>query len=89
MSGSYTKTMRDTLLDIAEKHDVTLQQMVGNSTDRRVVRARKAFSNICYYGLGRSLAEIGRVINRDRTTIGYHVGIHIKKRPSQPLKDTS
>lgn len=88
-SGVFTRMMREVLLDVAELHSVTLEQIVGHSTERRVVKARKDFANICYYKLGRSLAEIGRVINRDRTTIGYHVGIHIKKRSTYAPKHSA
>lgn len=58
---------------VAEEHDVTVGQLLGQSRQRKHVRARWAVWAILD-AEGKSLTQIGNYFNRDHTTILHGLG---------------
>jgi hypothetical protein len=65
---------------ICEKHYITLDALRGYGRTRELVVARREFSFICYYKLGKSTSQIGKYINKDHTTIVHHLQVATGRR---------
>lgn len=66
------------LHDVATRHGVEVQDIVGRSRARRLVAARQeAFYLMKEHGY--SLSQIGRFCNRDHTTVMHGVEKHAEK----------
>jgi chromosomal replication initiation ATPase DnaA len=64
---------------IAKWHSVTLEDILGDSRERYIVNAR-AECAIHFKAQGKSYPEIGRILNRDHTSIAYLCGALTKNK---------
>lgn len=64
--------MRPIAAQVARKHGLTVAILRGRRRDRQAIRARREF---CYraHREGIGLAEIGRFVRRDRTTVNFYI----------------
>jgi chromosomal replication initiation ATPase DnaA len=67
LEGSFTKEMLDIL--ICNHFDVTMDDIRSISREREVINPRFCYSWIAKKYLLMSNAEVGEILNRDRTTI--------------------
>lgn len=65
--------MRHVILEVARVSGVTPEQITGPSRQRSRVRARQMAMLICHEYCQASLPEIGRVFNRDHSTVKHGV----------------
>jgi chromosomal replication initiation ATPase DnaA len=67
--------LRHLLVQVAFRHGITPDQMIGPQRVRRFVRARVEFCKEAF-GSGKwSSTQIGLALDRDHTTILYHAGV--------------
>ncbi|NBN62077.1 helix-turn-helix domain-containing protein [Pannonibacter tanglangensis] len=62
--------------EIAAKHRVTLADLTGPCRQRAIFRARAELAYRLRTELGWSFPRIGRLLNRDHTTIMNQVRVH-------------
>jgi len=62
---------------IVEMSDLSIAQLIGSSRREPLPVWRKRLYWLGYYGIGLSMAQIGRLAgDRDHTTIGYNLRKH-------------
>lgn len=66
--------MRGIIARIADEHGFTANDLVGTSTSRKIAYARFAAIREIKAVMGFSDIHIGRIFNRDRTTIIHALG---------------
>lgn len=72
------------LHEVATRHGVEVQDIVGRSRAKRLVAARQeAFYLMKEHGY--SMSQIGRFCNRDHTTVMHGIEKHAEKLKGQPL----
>lgn len=74
---------RQLIKDIAAEHGVPLSQIFGQCRRQRVVLARIAVAK-ALRARGDSSCKIGRLLNKDHSTISVYLG-RGKKRPIRPV----
>lgn len=62
---------RDVVEYVCKKRNVTAQAVLGRSHRRELVFARREIVFVCYRKLGKSMAEIAKIINRDHSTCSH------------------
>lgn len=68
-------TSRDILRQVARKHNVTVPMMIGASRRANISSARREAAGRMHMELGMSLAQIGRRMRRDHTTILHMIRV--------------
>jgi len=58
--------------EVAKEYGITIQELRGPNREQPLVEARVAAIKRLY-GAGLSVAETGRLVNRDHSTILYHL----------------
>lgn len=61
---------------IAADHGLTLEDLQSRKQSIRVAQARQAFMAAAYETCCYSYPEIGRVVNRDHTTVWHGINAH-------------
>ena len=83
-SSYYRNTPRDEKLalieSVAARYDVTLDQVLSRSRSGRIAAARKAAMMAVWMHYGDSSPVIGRLFNRDHTTVLAAIGMVAKRR---------
>lgn len=79
---SRSRRMADFAALISAKHNITLEQLRGNSRCRELTRARHEFMYECHQA-GHSFMAIGRYVNRDHTTCLYGARAHAARIESE------
>jgi Bacterial dnaA protein helix-turn-helix len=64
---------------VARAHGVPVEKMADPSKPTRLVHARQEAMYRGIYELGMSLSEVGRVLNRDHTTVLHGARMHMKR----------
>lgn len=64
---------------VLDSYGVTLLEFRGNRRERRIAQARAAFAYWAKIKSGRSFPEIGRMMDRDHTTVLYHARTYPEK----------
>jgi chromosomal replication initiation ATPase DnaA len=73
--GAMPPRVRAILLDVAEKHNVTAEEIVGRRRTAEIVRARRCvITKLCAITPCPSFTDIGRWLNRCHTSVLYHLG---------------
>ncbi len=57
---------------IALRHGFTHHDVLGRSRDQKIVAARRQVA-AHFAGLGKKVGDIGRIMQRDRTTVRYYL----------------
>ena len=72
---------------IVEMSDLSIAQLIGSSRREPLPVWRKRAYWLGYYGIGLSMAQIGRLAGaRDHTTIGYNLRRHAELLKSNDAK---
>jgi chromosomal replication initiator protein len=62
-------TWKDTARAVAEKHDVTLEELRGRSRKRKIAWARQEAMALVWHEHKLSTVRIGQLFGRDHTTV--------------------
>ena len=65
---------------VAKRHGITVKQIMGRSTYTEIVEARHHAMRIIHAVYGDSSTRIGRLFNRDHTTVLAALGRIAKRR---------
>ncbi|KKB09386.1 helix-turn-helix domain-containing protein [Devosia chinhatensis] len=68
--------LRPVLLEVAERHKVSVKAILARGRRPSVVKARQEFSYIACELLGFSLIAAGLILGQDRSTIRHGVAVH-------------
>lgn len=85
--SSITRKIEKAIYEICEKHDVSKKDLLGRSRLPNIVRARHGLMQHMHFNLGMSYSKIGRMMERDHTSVmhackkisGEISGIELKK----------
>lgn len=67
------RTMKDIVQEVSQRHGVSVEEIMGSSTEQRVVRPRMEAYGIIRAELQHSFTMIGNFFGRDHTTILHGV----------------
>ena len=68
-------TSRDIMLQVARKHHVSIPMLIGDARRANIMAARREAAGRMHMELGMSLAQIGRRMRRDHTTILHMIRV--------------
>ena len=71
-TDDYRQTCKEIALEIVAEHGITVEELISRSRRLRLVAARKAFIKKCAKS-GKQLSIVARFLQRDHTTISYHM----------------
>ena len=74
---------KELILEIAKKHNITPEELVGTSRKIDIAEARQEFMHACHEQ-GMSIAEIARFLDRDQSTVAYGIKVH-KNKDTNPF----
>lgn len=66
------------ILEIANQYNITPEELVGRSRKINIAEARQELMHKCHEH-GMSIAEIGRLLGRDHSTVAYGIKVHENK----------
>lgn len=69
---------KELILEIANKYNITPEELVGSSRKIDIAEARQEFMHACHKQ-GMSIAEIARLLGRDQSTVAYGIKVHENK----------
>lgn len=76
-------SMKKLKLLVCEKYGIEIGNLEGINKSAEIVKARKEFINIAHKVLGKSSYQIAKTLNKDHTSILYHLG-----KVSEQTKET-
>ncbi len=74
------------VVDVADAHFVTVEDLLGQRRSASIVAARRAAMAAIYLA-GKSMPEVGALLGRDHTTVLSHLrkaGVERRPRPGKP-----
>lgn len=69
----------DALRRIADRHLATMDEVLGRGREKHIAHARAEFVHVLRSGTGLSFPAIGRLVDRDHTTIMQADAIHAER----------
>ena len=73
--------MYDIAHQVCRKHEITIDNLKSKERTRDFVLARIEFTKRCFIELNKSMAAIGKFLNRDHTTAIYYKNKVYKNAP--------
>ena len=73
--------MYDIAHQVCQKHEITIDNLKSKERTRDHVLARIEFTKRCFIELNKSMAAIGKFLNRDHTTAIYYKNKVYKNAP--------
>ena len=73
--------MYDIAHQVCQKHEITIDNLKSKERTREYVLARIEFTKRCFIELNKSMAAIGKFLNRDHTVALYYKNKVYKNAP--------